>query len=222
MILDRSAIINETFYAESVTPSQLDRLLADGWRHFGTQFFRYNLNVYRDRIVRVLPLRIRLNEFHLSKSQRRILKKNSDLAVSFEPANVDIEVHRLFDQHKTRFDHGVPDSIFDFLSSQPATVPCECKQISVRDQSGELIAVSYFDIGETSTSAIYGCFDPDISSRSLGIFTMLKVIDHSIANNKQYYYHGYAYDVPSFYDYKKRFSAAEVFDWKDNWFPKES
>lgn len=217
MILDRLEIINETFDADFVTPEQLDQLLAAGWRHFGTKFFRYNLNIYREQIVRVLPLRIRLADFQLSKSQRRVLSKNADLDVSFEPATVNIEVHRLFDQHKVRFDHGVPDSIYDFLSREPATVPCECKQIAVRGRNGDLIAISYFDIGARSTSAIYGCFDPNESSRSLGIFTMLKVIEYSVSNNKQHYYHGYAYDEPSFYDYKKKFSAVEEFDWNGNW-----
>ncbi len=217
MILDRLEIINETFDADAVTPDQLDHLLANGWRHFGTRFFRYNFNVYRDRIVRVLPLRIRLDEFRVSKSQRRILRRNSDVLVSFDPANVDIEVHRLFEKHKVRFHHGVPDSIYDFLSREPATMPCECRQIAVRNENGNLIAISYFDVGETSTSAIYGCFDTDKSDRSLGIFTMLKVIEFSIAYGKQFYHHGYAYNEPSFYDYKKRFSGIEEFDWHGNW-----
>ena len=68
--------INEEFYADAVTPAQLDRLLADGWRHFGTHFFRYNLAVYRDEIRRVIPLRIRVADFQLSKSQRRVLRRN--------------------------------------------------------------------------------------------------------------------------------------------------
>lgn len=217
MILDRLEIINETFDAAAVTPEQLDQLLADGWRHFGTHFFRYNLNVYKDEIVRVVPLRIYLSRFELSKSQRRVLRTNSDLECEIGPAVVTGEVHKLFDRHKQRFDHGVPDSIYDFLSHEPHGIPCETHQISVRDKSKRLIAVSYFDVGNTSTSAIYGCFEPDEHRRSLGIFTMLKVIEYSKSLNKSYYYHGYAYDAPSFYDYKKRFSAVEVFDWNGTW-----
>ncbi len=217
MILDRLEIINETFNAEAVTPEQLDQLLAAGWRHFGTQFFRYNLNVYKDEIVRVMPLRIDLSRFELSKSQRRVFRTNSDLTSEIGPAVVTGEVHRLFDRHKQRFDHGVPDSIYDFISLEPQTIPCETQQIAVRDKRNKLLAVSYFDVGESSTSAIYGCFDPDEHRRSLGIFTMLKVIEYSQSLGKGYYYHGYAYDAPSFYDYKKRFAAVEVFDWNGNW-----
>lgn len=219
MILDRLEIINEQFEADAVTPVQLDALLAEGWRHFGTHFFRYNLNIYKEEIVRVIPLRIRLADFQLSKSQNRILRKNEDLTVEFAPIKITAEIESLFHRHKHRFDHGIPDSIYDFLSPDAANYPTTGFQITARDKDGRLLAVSFFDIGETTTSAIYGCFDPEETSRSLGILTMLKVIDFAHQNGKTFYYHGYAYDSSSFYDYKKRFSWVEQFDWNGNWPP---
>src|SRR5438067_800516 len=87
MLLDADFhFINEEFYAESVTPAQTDFLLADGWRHFGTHFFRYNVGIYEDDIRRVIPLRIRLADYRPSKSQRRILRKNADLETSIGAA----------------------------------------------------------------------------------------------------------------------------------------
>jgi arginine-tRNA-protein transferase len=60
-------------------------------------------------------------------------------------------------------------------------------------------------------------FDPDESERGLGIFTMLKEIEHAIDTGRSFYYQGYAYAGESFYDYKKRFRGTEVFDWKEGW-----
>lgn len=217
MILDQLEIINEQFDADAVTPDQLDMLLADGWRHFGTLFFRYNLNIYKEEIVRVIPLRIRLADFQLSKSQKRVLGKNEDLTVEFEPIRITDEIESLFHRHKHRFDHGVPDSIYDFLSPDAANYPTTGFQITARDADGRLLAVSFFGIAVESVSAIYGCFAPEETSRSLGIFTMLKVIEFASQNGKAFYYHGYAYDSESFYDYKKRFSGLEQFDWKGSW-----
>ena len=217
MILDRLEIINEQFEADAVTPGQMDTLLAEGWRHFGTHFFRYNLNVYKEEIVRVIPLRIRLADFQLSKSQRRVLRKNEDLIVEFTPIKITDEIESLFHRHKRRFDHGVPDSIYDFLSPDAANYPITGFQITVRDVDGRPLAVSFFDIAAESVSAIYGCFDPEEASRSLGIFTMLKVIEFASQNGMTFYYHGYAYDSSSFYDYKKRFLGLEQFDWAGNW-----
>ncbi|MBP9664681.1 MAG: GNAT family N-acetyltransferase [Pyrinomonadaceae bacterium] len=211
--------INEHFNAATVTPAELDMLLADGWRHFGTHFFRYSLNIHREEIVSVIPLRIRLSEFRPSSSQRRVIRKNVDLEVEITPTIVTAEIEELFHRHKRRFDHSVPDSIYDFLSDDGASCPTCGHQVTVRDSSGQLLAVSFFDIGETAISAIYACFDPNESSRSLGIFTMLKVIEYAIEQGKTFYYHGYSYDAPSFYDYKFRFSGLEAFDWDGGWKP---
>ena len=208
--------INEEFYADAVTPAQLDLLLADAWRHFGTHFFRYSLAVYREEIRRVIPLRMRLADFQLSKSQRRTLRKNEDLRIEIRPIEITSGSEALFHCHKQRFDHGIPASIFDFLSIESATLPCEAREIAAyRDDT--LVAVSYFDVGQTTMSGIYAAFHPDESSRGLGIFTMLKEIEHARETGKEFYYQGYAYEGESFYDYKKRFSAIEAYDWHGKW-----
>jgi len=210
-------LINEEFYADAVTPEQLDLLLAYAWRHFGPYFFRYNLAVYNNEIRYVMPLRIRLSDFRPSKSQRRVLRRNEDLLVRFAPIKITDEIESLFHRHKRRFEHGIPASVYDFLSSDAAKYPTSGFQITARDGDGRLLAASFFDVGESSVSAIYGCFEPTETTRSLGIFTMLKVIEYAAANGKAFYYHGYAYEGESFYDYKKQFSAMETFDWIANW-----
>ena len=210
--------INEVFEAPHVTPAQLDFLLADGWRHFGTYFFRYSLGLYESEIRLVIPLRIRLSQFSQSKSQRRVIRENADAAVVIRPIEITDEAMLLFERHKKRFKSGVPDSIYDFLSDDPASVPCNSFEIDVR-MDDRLVAVSYFDVGERSVSAVYGMFDPDYSDRSPGIFTMLKEIEFACESGKELYYQGYSYEGQSFYDYKKRFRGTESFDWKGNWKP---
>ena len=217
MLLDGDIIfINEEFFAERVTPEQLDTLLADGWRHFGEQFFRYSLGVYEAEIRRVIPLRVRLANFSPSKSQRRVLRQNADLDVIIRPVELNDESADLFQRHKQRFKSGVPDSLYDFLSDDPASVPCEALEVAVHHQ-GKLVAASYFDVASTAVSAVYGMFDPGLPSRSLGIFTMLKEIEFAISKGKEFYYQGYAYEGESFYDYKKRFRGTECFDWRGSW-----
>lgn len=218
MIVDRLEIINEEFDATTVTPEQYDFLLAHAWRHFGSHFFRYNFGIYEDEIRRVIPLRIRLSDLKISKSQRRVLRRNADLKVSIGPYNITTETHQLFEYHKRRFKTGVPNSIYDFIARDAASSPTELLEISVRDR-GKLVAASFFDLAERSVSAIYGCFDPEETRRSLGIFTMLKVMDHATQLGLEFYYHGYAYEGSSFYDYKKHFSAIEAFDWTGTWAP---
>ena len=210
--------INEAFEAEHVSGSQLDTLLADGWRHFGRGFFRYSLGIHEFDIRLVIPLRIRLSEFLLSKRQRRVLRQNRDVSAVVQPVAITDESVALFERHKQRFKFGVPDSIYDFLSYDPSHVPCEAREVRVTLDE-RLVAVSYFDIGATSVSAIYAVFDPDLARRSLGIFTMLKEIEYAIECGREFYYQGYAYEGESFYDYKKKFCGTESFDWKGAWRP---
>jgi arginyl-tRNA--protein-N-Asp/Glu arginylyltransferase len=213
---ERISFINEEFFSFQAAPAEMDALWREGWRHFGAYFFRYNLGFYESEIRRVLPLRIRLRDFKFSKSQRRVLNKNSDLETIIRPALVDAEKESLFDRHKRRFKSGVPDSIYNFLSDEPAAVPCEALEVCVFER-GKLLAASFFDVGREAVSGIYGMFEPAQEKRSLGILTMLLEIRYAMENGKKFYYSGYAYEGSSFYDYKKRFSALETFDWRGGW-----
>lgn len=213
-LADDFSFVNEEFYARLVSPAQTDALLADGWRHFGAHYFRYNFGFYETEIRRVLPLRVRLSDFKCSKSQRRVLRKNQDLQIIVRPVEITPEKENLFERHKQRFARGTPDSIYDFLdSADAANSPCKVKEVCVY-ADGKLLAASFFDVGETSISGIYAMFELAQTARSLGIFTMLLEIDYALKNDKDFYYSGYAYEGESFYDYKKRFSALETYDWK--------
>ncbi|GIW24103.1 MAG: hypothetical protein KatS3mg069_0370 [Meiothermus sp.] len=190
----------------------MDALWAQGWRHFGAYFFRYG----RLQNHTVLPLRVRLANFGLSQSQRRVLKKNRDLVFRLQPAFVNPDVEALFERHKARFSHSVPEHIYNFVSRRPAHIPCRCHSLTLHHQ-GRLVGISYLDEGAQATSSVYQCFDPAYARRSLGILMILLSIRFSLEWGKVFYYPGYAYREPSEYDYKKRLGALEYFDWKGNW-----
>lgn len=210
--------LDEYFIRAKVTADQLDWLLAGGWRHFGTYFYRYAVSSHWGGLRHVLPLRVDLERFVPSRSQKRVLAKNRDLRVVIREAFIDDAKEDLFYRHRERFKDNLPDSLYTFLSEEPATVPCTNREICVFD--GErLLAVSFLDIGKTSTSAVYAMFDPDESRRSLGIFMMLESIRYSRELGCRYYYPGYAYHEPSIYDYKKNFTGLESMDWNDGWQP---
>ena len=63
-------------------------------------------------------------------------------------------------------------------------------QFEVRHE-GKLVAFSVFDKGEQSIESIKGIYDPEFSSYSLGIYTMLLEIRSAIQDHKNYYYPGY-------------------------------
>ncbi len=215
-----SFIWDEHTVEDKVPPGAMDRLWAKGWRHFGRYFFRYNFMLVEHTSLRlVVPLRIPLDQFAPSKSQRRVLRRNEDVAVRIVPAIVTPELEAMFHRHKTRFQDNVPEGLHNFLSEEPATVPCECLSVMC-ELEGACIAVSYCDVGDEAASSVYALFEPDHAERGLGTLTMLKEIEWCQARGLRYFYPGYATRGSSVYDYKKRFLPLEGYDWQDeNWKP---
>jgi arginine-tRNA-protein transferase len=210
--------LDQAFHARSTQPAQMDELWAAGWRHFGSYFFRYSLAQQRGGICHVIPLRVELSQFTPSRSQKRILAKNRDANVVIRETFIDAAKEELFQRHRQRFKENVPASLYSFLSRQPSRVPCHNREICVYE--GErLLAASFLDLGATATSAVYAMFEPAKHKRSLGIFTMLKAIEHSRALGCRYYYPGYAFREPSVYDYKKNFAGLQYLDWEAGWLP---
>ncbi len=196
----------------------MDALWAKGWRHFGEYFFRYS-QLEKDRqLFHIQPLRVRLEHALLNRSQKRTLKRNQDISLSIKPAYINDETKALFERHKTRFKDNIPESLSTFLSEQPATKPCPCVSLCLHLE-GQLVGLSYLDIGETSTSSVYQCFEPTLSKRGLGILMMLLSVQVSRTWGKTFYYPGYAFAEPSFYDYKKTLRGLETFDWQGHWQP---
>ena len=195
------------------TPAEMDELWASGWRHFGTQFFRYASSWHGGQLFRVLPLRIDLRKFLPSRSQRRVLKRNADVRVEFGQATIDAEREIMFAKHRSRFKENVPESLGNFLSCVPAQVPCEAKECRLFVNNG-LFGIGYFDVGEQAVSAVYSMFEPAESRRSPGIKLILEEIRWATEREFRYFYLGYCYDRRSFYDYKKRFGGSEFLDWR--------
>ena len=209
----------DDFHASKVPPETMDALLAQGWRHFGTHFYRYSLMAHEGEYQTVVPLRINLSKFTLSKSQRRVLRKNADVTCMFLPASISNEAQAMFQRHKRRFTDNIPEDLSVFLSSEPASVPGVCLTLrcTVAD---ECVALSFIDVGDLSTSSVYGMFEPEHEARSLGIFTMLCEIEWAQQNGKVYAYPGYATLGSSHYDYKKQFSGLEGYHWaSQEWIP---
>lgn len=201
-------------------PPLMDVLWANGWRHFGSRFFRYSVSVAEGGSwQRIIPLRIDLAEFQLSKSQRRVLRQGADLIVRIAPAIVDGLREAMFHRHKARFVSNVPETLRDFMpETAPSTTPCECREIQVWERD-RLIAISYLDLGREAASSVYAIFEPDAARRSPGIFTLLQEIEFARAAGRRFLYLGYATIEPSHYDYKKRFHCLQRFDWLGNWLP---
>ena len=212
--------IQEMHELPEASPALMDRLWSDGWRHFGRQFFRYSLVLSETGDLQIIqPLRMELATFRPTKSQRRVLRCNSDTDIRIVPAVVDAEREAIFLRHRERFVSNIPESLRTFMpEDDPGKIPCECVSVEVRTGS-RLIAVSYLDVGETAVSSVYAMFEPDEAWRSPGTLTLLAEMQWAAGKGKRWLYPGYATVQPSHYDYKKTFRPMDYFDWTGNWLP---
>jgi arginine-tRNA-protein transferase len=206
------------FLCLEASAEEMDRFWAEGWRHFGILFFRYRYAVHGNKLFTVLPLRLDITRFKLTRSLKRVLAINRDVTKTIRPASIDRTKEKLFLKHRRRFKENVPASLNDFMSPVPASVPCRNLELCIY-LDDKLLGVTFLDIGRTATSAVYAIFDPAEARRSLGILMMLHSIDFSCGEGFRYYYPGYAYREPYTYDYKKRFVGLEYLNWNAGWKP---
>ena len=209
-------LMNEVALAEGpCEPVLMDALWARGWRHFGPIFFRYSETDLGQEVGHIIPLRIDLEKFRLSESQRRTLRRNTDLRVAFGSPVIGSPERMLFHAHASRFRENIPSSPEAFLGSDPDSgIPCEIRKLSATGDGGRLLAASYVAVGRKAWSSIYAMFDPEASRRRLGIATLLWEIEAAREAGCRWLYHGYAFREPSHYDYKKGFSGMEWYDWE--------
>jgi arginine-tRNA-protein transferase len=212
-------LVEDYFNSQKVSGEQLDYLLANGWRHNATDFYRFSTTLLNGEVVEIMPLRIVLEKFLPSRSQKRVLAKNRDLKIVIRNASISRTKEMMFQRHKQRFKDNIPDSIFDFLTTRASSVPCRKKEICAY-LGNRLIAANFLGIGQTSTDAVYTIFEPEECKRSLGTLMILAGIRYSQELKRRYYYPGYAYHTPSVLDYKKRFAGSEYYDWdSEKWKP---
>ena len=189
------------------------------------QGFRRSQNVlYRPSCANCsacMSARISSREFKPSKSQKRILLKNSDIVRVVNPALATDAQYNLF-KHYINERHpngGMSDMDANDFTAMIEETNVESKLIEYyAKKSGELelISFSLVDILDDGISMVYSVFNPDFKERSLGTYMILDHNNLTLEMDLQYVYLGYWVQGSSKMDYKKRFSPLEVFT-NDKW-----
>ena len=189
------------------------------------QGFRRSQNVlYRPSCANCsacMSARISSREFKPSKSQKRILLKNSDIVRVVNPALATDAQYDLFKQYITERhpNGGMSDMDANDFTAMIEETNVESKLIEYYAKKNgelELISFSLVDILDDGISMVYSVFNPDFKERSLGTYMILDHNNLTLEMDLQYVYLGYWVQGSSKMDYKKRFSSLEVFT-NDKW-----
>jgi arginine-tRNA-protein transferase len=203
----------ENFIAGQMTESDMEGLLADGYRHFGPYFFR--------PICRLchlcVPLRIPLVGFSFSKSGKRVLARGAKFVTALERPQPSNEAFELFRKHKRRFedDHAETHLEFEFHSFFHPSFPFSF-QLSVHDGS-RVVAVSHLDVTKNALSAIYCYYDDSYTRESLGTFAINKAIEIGRERGAPFLYLGYYVAENRHMSYKGRFHPSQVLIQEGHW-----
>jgi len=193
------------------------------------QGFRRSQNVlYRPTCAdcsACLSARIRVADFHPTKSQRRVLSRNKHLIRDASAPWATEHQYELFSRYlKTRHaDGGMADmDMFEF-SSMVEETPVRSRIVEYATQHPlyertELTSVCLTDVMDDGLSLVYSFFDPDQQRNSLGIYMILDHIRIAQEAGLPYVYLGYWVPGSPKMGYKANFNALEVFyrgAWQD-------
>lgn len=202
-----------THLGREKSQAHFDYLHSEGFRRSQTIAYRPHC----ENCDACISVRIRVNEFERSRSQRRVWRANEDLFAGRAAALSSADQYALFkDYVEARHnDGGMADmSLFDYQAMIEDSVvdsflreyrlPQKMQLPHAPDHS-RLLAVALCDQLSDGISLVYSFFDPDMPQRSLGNFIILETIDYAKSLGLPYVYLGYWVKGSEKMDYKSKF-----------------
>ena len=197
----------EFFFAADLSPTEFNGFLASGWRRFGYFFFRPRCGECRECV----PIRIIVDSFEPSRSQRRILRKNSDLEALYVELGYRDEIFQIYAEHsRDRFAQEAEKEHF-VQSFYPRAVPALQGEYYFKN---ELMAAGFLDRSSKALSSVYFFYKTAFNPFSPGTCSVLREIELTRQSGLLYYYLGYYIKDNRSMAYKNRFKPYELFDWE--------
>lgn len=190
----------------------LEQLIQRGWRRFGNYVFRPQCKMCQQ----CRPLRIVLDEFRPSKSQRRNLRRNQHVDVQvFRPGVTDEHIELFNAYHRDMSDRrqwpGNTTSFQDYYESFIGGQYEFAHEFQYR-LDGRLIGVGMVDVLSEGLSSAYFYHDPVWRKLGPGTFSILTEIEWAKAHSLKYAYLGYWIRENQSMAYKARFGPHELLE----------
>lgn len=167
-----------------------------------------------------VPVRIPVERFVTSRSQRRIGRKNADLELSFRPAMATRDQYRLFTRylHARHRDGEMADMTFSDYRAMIEDTNIRTEVLEIRNVKGELRGACLMDVLDDGLSAVYSFFAPEDGQRSPGRYFILVLIEEARRRRLPYLYLGYWIAQSHKMAYKTDFRPIEALTaegWRD-------
>lgn len=192
-----------------ISPNEFQEMLSRGWRRFGASYFRPACIACNACV----SLRVPIDTFTPSKSQRRTLQKCHHLRFEVGQPTVDQQRLDLYARwHAMReAERGWPASPITAAEYEMQfCFPHPCAREFRYFDGPKLIAIGYVDETPAALSSIYFFFDPALQHLSLGTASILCEIAAARERRLRHLYLGYrVLGCPSM-QYKMQFRPHEL------------
>lgn len=154
---------------------ELDQRLEAGDRRQGLMLYRTACPT----CTACEPIRISARRFRPGRTQRRIKRRGDrEIDVEIGPLEPTVEKVTLYNKHKHGRGLSTGERSIDFDGYTAFLGESCCDSFELRYRIGKrLLGVAVVDQADTSLSAVYFYFDPDFSSLSPGVYSVLKQIE---------------------------------------------
>jgi arginine-tRNA-protein transferase len=194
------------FLARRLDPELYHDLMDRGFRRSGGMFYATDCPGCR----RCIPLRVPVADFTPSRSQRRVLRKNRDVAVRVRRPEFSRATFDLFRRYR-RHQHGPPASAESPDACRAWLYAAVVETVEVVYTIGtHLAALSLLDVCSRSVSSVYHFYAPDLARRSLGVLSVLAEIEWTRQIGVPYYYLGYWVEGAKTMHYKASYRPHEL------------
>ncbi|MCS7034654.1 MAG: arginyltransferase [Phycisphaerae bacterium] len=202
---DRFATVR-AFVSGRIDPELYHDFMDAGFRRAGRVIYQNLCNGCRE----CTQLRVPVRDFVPSRSQRRILRKNRDLLVSWAEPKLTPEKHDLYRRYLAERHDGQQDATLEGLRTFLYVSPVDTLEFEYRDRHGRLLAVGICDVCLRSLSSVYFYFDPAESRRGLGNFGVLQEIEFARNCGIDFYYLGFWVPGSERMNYKTSYGPYEL------------
>ena len=197
----------EEYLLEDMSETEFEYLLAHGMRHFGDYYFRPRcLDCYQ-----CIPIRVRTEEFKITRRQKRALKSCENVKVRIGAPRYANEKFDLYIRHKKKFcalqDDVEDEQNFRLSFYVNTTFGVEFEYYI----DGKLVGIALGDHTANTFSAIYTFYDTSDPKLSLGTFSILKQLEFCRKKGVKFFYLGYYIGDNQSLKYKGDFRPNEIY-----------
>lgn len=201
---------------EFIEPEHMDTPTFSSFSRQG--FRRSGQNLYRpfcQHCQRCIATRIPVNDFLLNRTQRKIINKNKNLAISIVPSDAATEQHfalyarYICERHSDGDMYPPNQNSFKRFLADSFTQSFFMEFWD--DSSEQLVMVAVCDRLDDGISAVYTFFEPSFERQSLGVYAILSQIDYVKSLGLTHLYLGFWIPNSVKMHYKANFYPIELY-----------